>query len=144
MLTATEPVHTTPAVYYSWSAGHAGVSAVLAATLASGAASGLSLPGGVQALFLAVLTALVGTPHGGLDHFVGRAICRPIAGRWWPVVFTTYYLGFASVVLAGWVVAPLATALAFFLASASHFGEGGRLPMVGVDPTVVSRTAIWS
>lgn len=135
----SKAVQTTRGVYHSWSAGHAGISAVLAVSLAAGVASGLSFPGGVQLVLLAALTAVVGTPHGGLDHLVGRAVCRPIAGRWWPVVFSTCYLGLASVVLAGWVVAPLATALAFFLASAVHFGEGGRLPMAAVEGGMV----IW-
>jgi Brp/Blh family beta-carotene 15,15'-monooxygenase len=75
-----------------------------------------------QAVALAVLVAVVGLPHGGLDHRVGRAVLRPALGRRWPRAFAPAYLGVMALVLAGWVLAPLPTLAGFVLLSAVHFG----------------------
>jgi Brp/Blh family beta-carotene 15,15'-monooxygenase len=100
---------------------------------------GLSLPVFGQVVLFAVLTAVIGIPHGGLDHRFGRAICRPLAGKWWPVVFFVTYSSIGLLVLAGWVMVPLTTIAFFFLLSAIHFGEKGSLPMAAVEGGMV----IW-
>ena len=113
----------------------------LAFTLALCAAAslGVSLPILGQVVVFAVLTAVVGIPHGGLDHRFGRAVCRPRVGGWWPLAFFSAYLGVASLVLAGWVLAPLTTIAIFFVLSAIHFGDEGSWPLSVVEGGMV----IW-
>lgn len=81
------------------------------------------LPPTVLATCLAVLIAVVGMPHGGLDHMFGRALFHPSCGRLWPAVFFSSYLAVAAVVIAGWFVLPAFTVVMFFLISAWHFGD---------------------
>ena len=85
---------------------------------------------GVTAGVLAVLVAVVGLPHGAADHRFARPRLEPVLGIAWLPVFLAGYLAIAVVVVCGWFVAPAATMLAFFLASAWHFGaEEPRLPV---------------
>jgi len=77
----------------------------------------------LMAAGLAICVALVGMPHGGLDHLFGQAVFRPSAGRWWRPAFLLAYLGVAAVVAAGWFVAPAVTIVLFFAISAVHFGD---------------------
>lgn len=94
--------------------------AVAAATLG---AAGPDTPAAAVAIGLAGAVAVVGMPHGGLDHRYGRAVFGPSAGTWWPLPFLTAYLAVAAAVVVGWSVAPLATTALFFLVSAAHFAE---------------------
>ncbi len=82
----------------------------------------------VQAVALVILVAVVGMPHGGLDHRVGRALFRPTLGPRWPLAFAAGYLGAMAVVLAGWILAPLPTLAGFVLLSAAHFGAADDEP----------------
>ena len=85
---------------------------------------------GVTAGVLAALVAMVGLPHGAADHRVGRPRLEPVLGTAWLPVFLTGYLAVAALVVCGWFVAPAATVVVFFLASAWHFGqEEPRLPV---------------
>jgi len=77
----------------------------------------------IVSLTFATLVAIVGMPHGGLDHLFGRELFRPSWGRMWLVVFGIAYLGTAGLVLVGWFVAPTLTVVVFFLISAIHFGD---------------------
>jgi Brp/Blh family beta-carotene 15,15'-monooxygenase len=74
-------------------------------------------------LLAAISVAVVGVPHGGLDHWAGRRLLsRRFADRWWLVFFITYLavaVGFA----ASWIAFPVSTVLVFFIASAWHFGR---------------------
>jgi len=72
---------------------------------------------------LAVLVAVVGLPHGAADHRFARPRLEPLLGPAWWVVFLTAYLATAGMVVLGWFLAPTATILVFFLASAWHFGQ---------------------
>lgn len=71
----------------------------------------------------AVLVAILGVPHGGLDHWTGR---RLLASRyrdsWW-LMFFPGYLALGLVVAVSWFVFPVATVIGFFLLSAWHFGR---------------------
>ena len=90
---------------------------------------------------LAVAVAVVGMPHGGLDHLVGRAVFQPLVGRFWAAWFLSGYLLVAALVVVGWWLLPLVTIVLFFTASAFHFGEtevGGRW----VSP-ILGGMAIW-
>ena len=85
---------------------------------------------GVTAGVLAALVALIGLPHGAADHRFARPRLEPVLGMTWLPVFLAGYLAVAVLVVCGWFVAPTATVVAFFLASAWHFGqEEPRLPV---------------
>ncbi|MCY2976861.1 MAG: Brp/Blh family beta-carotene 15,15'-dioxygenase [Planctomycetota bacterium] len=77
----------------------------------------------VLALLAAISVAVVGVPHGGLDHWAGRRLLsRRFSDRWWLVFFISYLsvaVGFA----ASWIAFPVLTVLVFFIASAWHFGR---------------------
>ena len=76
-----------------------------------------------QLPWLAAAVFLVGTPHGALDHRLGRRLLAPRYGPWWVLVFVLLYLAVAAAALSLWLVAP-ALALALFLVlAAAHFGE---------------------
>ena len=85
---------------------------------------------GVTAGILAVLVAAIGLPHGAADHRFARPRLEPVLGMMWLPVFLAGYLLVAMVVVCGWFVAPAATIVGFFLASAWHFGqEEPRFPV---------------
>jgi len=72
---------------------------------------------------LALLVALIGLPHGAGDHRLARSRFEPILGPGWWGVFLVGYLAIAVAVVLGWFVAPAATIILFFFASAWHFGQ---------------------
>jgi Brp/Blh family beta-carotene 15,15'-monooxygenase len=76
----------------------------------------------VTAGVVALLVAVVGLPHGAADHRFARPRLEPVVGKAWLPVFLIGYLAIATVVVGGWFVAPAATIVVFFLASAWHFG----------------------
>ena len=85
---------------------------------------------GITAGVMAALVALIGLPHGAADHRFARPRLEPVLGMTWLPVFLVGYLAVAVLVVCGWFVAPTATVVAFFLASAWHFGqEEPRLPV---------------
>ena len=85
---------------------------------------------GVTAGIVASLVAVIGLPHGAADHRFARPRLEPGLGMAWLPVFLGGYLAVAMVVVCGWFVAPAATIVVFFLASAWHFGqEEPRLPV---------------
>ena len=86
---------------------------------------------GVTAGVLAVLVALIGLPHGAADHRFARPRLEPVLGLAWLPVFLGGYLVVAMLVVCGWFVAPAATVVAFFLASAWHFGQEEPRLLVG-------------
>ncbi len=107
---------------------HALAATALAAAAALGGFFGPTAPPAALAAGLAAAVAVVGLPHGGLDHLAGRSVFGPSAGAWWPLPFLLSYLAVAAAVLVGWAVAPLATAVVFFAVSAAHFAETERGP----------------
>lgn len=85
---------------------------------------------GVTAGVLAVLVASIGLPHGAADHRFARPRLEPVLGRAWLPMFLGGYLAVGMLVVCGWFMAPTATVVAFFLASAWHFGqEEPRFPV---------------
>ena len=86
---------------------------------------------GVTAGVLAVLVALIGLPHGAADHRFARPRLEPVLGLAWLPVFLVGYLAVAMLVVGGWFVAPAATVVTFFLASAWHFGQEEPRLLVG-------------
>lgn len=102
---------------------------------------GVAIPPPALAAGLALAVAVVGLPHGGLDHRAGRSVCGPLVGPWWPLLFLTSYVAVGGFVLAGWAVAPLATAGLFFALSAGHFAETERGP--GWRAALFGGMVIW-
>jgi Brp/Blh family beta-carotene 15,15'-monooxygenase len=72
---------------------------------------------------LALLVAVIGRPPGAADHRFAQPRLEPRLGAAWWAVFLGGYLAIAIVVVLGWFLAPAATILVFFLASAWHFGQ---------------------
>lgn len=67
----------------------------------------------------AIAIAVVGVPHGGLDHWVGRRKLEPRLGwLWMPTFFDVYFF-----VAALWRALPTPIIIAFFFISAWHFGR---------------------
>lgn len=96
--------------------------------LTFGAALAVALLGSppmpAQLALLAVGVALLGVPHGALDHLIGRRLLRPRLGGRWPVAFFATYLGLAAAVVAVWWQFPVAALVGFLMISAVHFGLG--------------------
>ncbi|HET8957390.1 MAG TPA: Brp/Blh family beta-carotene 15,15'-dioxygenase, partial [Microcella sp.] len=75
----------------------------------------------VQISVIAVLVAVLGLPHGALDPVVARRV-----GLWRGprslAAFTLGYLAVSAAVVGLWLMAPVASLVAFLLISAAHFG----------------------
>jgi len=71
----------------------------------------------------AMAIAVLGVPHGGLDHWTGRRLLHSrFVDGWW-IVFFPVYLFVGLVFAVGWFVIPTITVVSFFLISAWHFGR---------------------
>ena len=83
---------------------------------------GLQLDPSICLVVLVLVVCLVGVPHGGLDSRTGKKWLSPLVGRQWIWFFFSGYLAIAGLVVLGWTVVPLCTAILFFVVSAWHFG----------------------
>lgn len=76
----------------------------------------------VQIAAIAILTAVLGMPHGALDPLIARRL-----GYWRApltfVAFNLVYIGVAAAVVCLWLLAPVPSLVAFLLISAAHFGS---------------------
>jgi len=97
------------------------VTTIVCVTLLAGAL-GLGLPYWVTGVILTLGVALIGLPHGALDHRVGQRLFRSLNPLSAMILFFMTYLGVAAVVVLGWFVSPLLTISGFFCLSAWHFG----------------------
>ncbi len=89
---------------------------------------GIGLPSIVCLILLVSSVALIGVPHGGLDHWTGRRLLGKRFPRHWAAVFFPAYLAAGLMVVVGWNFIPLVTAIGFFLISAWHFGLEDEQP----------------
>lgn len=78
-----------------------------------------------QIIVLAPLVAVLGLPHGALDHRVASAL--------WPLItlrdhamFIAGYIGLAIAVVVLWILAPSIALAAFLIYSALHFSDDWR------------------
>lgn len=71
----------------------------------------------------AILVAILGVPHGGLDHWTGRRLLVTRFRESWWLMFFPGYLAIGLAVAASWFALPVAAVIAFFLLSAWHFGR---------------------
>ena len=96
--------------------------AIACSLVAAASVIGVSLPSSWALVGLSASIAIVGVPHGGLDHLTGRKLLANRLASMWPLVFFPAYLVVALLVVAGWFLLPLMTAVVFFVISAWHFG----------------------
>ena len=101
---------------------HSALISILALAFVTASAIGLDSSRSAEVFSLAILVALIGVPHGALDHVMGQRLLRPALGSLWGVAFFSVYLAISLVVVIGWYVMPVATIFSFFLVSAWHFG----------------------
>lgn len=78
---------------------------------------------GAMVLAASLAMAVLGVPHGGLDHRVGHRLLHSRLPRSWWMAFFPAYLLVAIAFAAGWYCFPRATVIVFFLVSAWHFGR---------------------
>ncbi len=83
---------------------------------------GIGSPPAVTLAIVTVSVALIGIPHGGADHRVGKKLLRPALGERWALLFFSIYLCISIGVLVSWHAFPIQTILAFFVVAAWHFG----------------------
>jgi len=84
-------------------------------------------------LSAATLVAVLGVPHGGLDHWTGRRLfASHFRDRWW-LMFFPGYLAVGLAVAAAWFAFPVLTALGFFFLSAWHFGREDQHRMASIQ-----------
>jgi Brp/Blh family beta-carotene 15,15'-monooxygenase len=84
-----------------------------------------------QLALVALPIALLGVMHGGLDPWVGDVIIRDRLGRSGRLFFVVSYLAVMAIVIACWLLAPLATLAGFLLISVLHFGEQDAYAFAG-------------
>ncbi len=78
-----------------------------------------------QIIALGPLVALLGLPHGALDHRIASALW-PLSTRRQHATFIAVYIGLAGAVLALWIIAPSIALAAFLIYSALHFSDDWR------------------
>ncbi len=101
---------------------HSIVITIVSLATAAMAVLGFSVNPTWAILMLTTGVAVIGVPHGGLDHWTGHRLLHVRFPRIWPALFFPAYLAVGMLVVGGWLFAPVATAIAFFLVSAWHFG----------------------
>jgi Brp/Blh family beta-carotene 15,15'-monooxygenase len=95
-----------------------GVTAGVVAYAATAGVAGTT----AQLAILATAVAVVGLPHGALDHLVAHRVFAPRFRRRWRGAFVATYLALASLMAGVWFVTPVAALVLFLLLSALHFG----------------------
>jgi len=120
---------------------------LLVISIISALAIGLSLVGWIpdpslMIVGLAIAIAIIGVPHGGLDHWTGKAMLFDRVGTLWSLVFFPLYLAVAVVVVFGWVAVPWLTLVLFILMSAWHFGTEDDVQH-DLDAIALGGLAIW-
>ncbi len=101
--------------------------AIASLLVAAASVWGIALDPSVAIAVLALAVAIIGVPHGGLDHWTGRRLLRDRFPRLWVSIFFGGYLFVATAVLFGWRFSPSLTAVTFFLLSAWHFGVEDKM-----------------
>lgn len=106
----------------AWIAGHGRVALALTLLVAVLGAFLPPAPLDLRLALVAGLVAVLGLPHGAVDHWQGRAV---LAGRWgrlWPAVFAGGYTLAALAVVLAWVAWPPGLLVGFLLLAIGHFG----------------------
>lgn len=96
-----------------------GVTAAMAVVAAVTGGVGMA----TQLIVLAVLVAVLGLPHGAVDHWQGRALLAPRLGALWGPVFGIGYSVAALLVILAWTAWPPLLLIGFLVLAALHFGS---------------------
>ncbi len=78
-----------------------------------------------QVIALAPLVAILGLPHGALDHRIANALW-PLSNVLRNLIFGIAYIGVAGAVVMLWIVQPRIALIAFLAYSAFHFADDWR------------------
>ncbi len=81
------------------------------------------VPQSVQLVVLVSVVAVLGVPHGALDHLAGAHLFRPHLGASWLPIFLAAYVAVCGLVIAFWIRFPLAGLLGFLAVAVIHFGS---------------------
>ena len=106
-----------------WLFHHARIAAGITAIVALFAAIAPPIAMSTQLVLLAGLVALLGLPHGAVDHWQGRALVQPHLGRAWWLVFGAGYAATALIVIVAWMASPPLLLVGFLILAAAHFGS---------------------
>jgi Brp/Blh family beta-carotene 15,15'-monooxygenase len=114
-----------------WARAHAAWALGVTAAVVVAAALLPPPPPGLRLAILAGLVAILGLPHGAVDHWQGSALLRPRLGRAWLAVFGAGYGAAAVAVVAAWAAWPPLLLVGFLLLAAAHFGseDANALPL---------------
>ncbi|NBC34861.1 MAG: beta-carotene 15,15'-dioxygenase, Brp/Blh family [Alphaproteobacteria bacterium] len=128
----------------AWRRGHVRLAVALTGLCLAGGALAGPAELGVQLAVAAIGVALLGLPHGAVDHLFGRLLLAPRLGRAWPPVFAGGYLALGAAVIAVWLVAPVLGLGLFLALSVWHFGSedvalAPLLPPRRAGPETVAR-----
>jgi Brp/Blh family beta-carotene 15,15'-monooxygenase len=77
---------------------------------------------GARLAVLAGLVAVLGLPHGAVDHLQGRDLLARRYGGTWTAVFAGGYTLAAAAVIGAWIAWPPALLIAFLAIAVVHFG----------------------
>ena len=76
------------------------------------------LNGPEQVIPAVAFIALLGIPHGAIDHILFLE-----KSKWSPLAFYAFYLGMVGIYVVAWLYFPALSMLLFLLLSAYHFGQ---------------------
>jgi len=96
------------------------------------------IPFSVQMYGSMLFIALVGIPHGAIDHIIFMEHNRVS-----PVVFYCFYVGAMGLFIAMWLLFPCVSLVLFILLSAYHFGQS-RFSDLEQLPHTVNGLLSWS
>lgn len=95
-----------------------------------------------QAMLLAGFVALLGLPHGAVDHWQGRDLLAGRYRRRWPLVFGACYSFSALAIAAAWLLWPPLLLTGFLLLAVVHFGAEDAAVAMAVPGTNRTRHAL--
>jgi Brp/Blh family beta-carotene 15,15'-monooxygenase len=106
-----------------WLVQHTRLAILITAAIAIVAAVAGTVGMPTQLALLAILVAILGLPHGAVDHWQGRALLAPRLGPWWLPVFGTGYIAATGLVIIAWAAWPPLLLTAFLILATAHFGS---------------------
>ncbi len=106
-----------------WLLQHTRLALTATAIIAVGGLAVAEFPLTTQLVLLATLVAVLGLPHGAVDHWQGRELLANRLGLGWPVAFGAGYVAATALVVLAWMAWPPLLLAGFLLLAAGHFGS---------------------
>jgi Brp/Blh family beta-carotene 15,15'-monooxygenase len=106
-----------------WLVAHTRLALAASAVIAVSGLAYAEFPITTQLVLLAALVAVLGLPHGAVDHWQGRTLLAGQLGAAWPLAFGAGYLATTALVVLAWVSCPPLLLVGFLLLAAGHFGS---------------------